>query len=146
MNAVNSYKVAAANVTGTIYLGRASKRDPRVFTNKREAEPEVMKAVVDRMQHGHSEPAKVAKTLTFDGKQWWRLTVEPADPPADAGEPSCCTRTREEERERCARIAEYHAYYPEQKHKGAELYSRLYAAAERATRIAAAIRSTGDTP
>jgi hypothetical protein len=56
------------------------------------------------------------------------------DQPADASEPSCCARTRAEERERCAQIAD----------EDNPAYSKLdrYTADE----IAAAIRRTGDTP
>jgi hypothetical protein len=56
-----------------------------------------------------------------------------ADQTADAGEPSCCARTREAERERCARVAD----------EDNPAYSKLdrYTADE----IAAAIRRTGDT-
>ena len=79
---LENFTVGCSALGGKIYLGRLSAKDKCCFTSKREAEGEVMKAVVDYLQHAQPEPRKMAKDMSFDGKKtWWRVTVEPIEDP-----------------------------------------------------------------
>lgn len=82
---IDNIRVATAALSGKIYIGRVSKGDPQCFTDsKREAEPEVMRAVVEHLQHGCDKPCAMQKTFSFDGEQYWRLRVEPVKHPTNA--------------------------------------------------------------
>ena len=76
--------LGCAALSGEIYVGRVSKLDPRVFSSKKSVTHECFAAIVQHMQTGEEQPCAVQKTFSFDGGQrWWRLTVEPVDPPDD---------------------------------------------------------------
>lgn len=67
--------VACTALSGDLVVGRLNKTGER-FLEKRPAEPEIMRAMVEHMMHG--TPNGSSKTLSLDGgRQWFRITVEP---------------------------------------------------------------------
>lgn len=83
MGKLDELIVGVSPLTGKIYAGYVSKRDPRAFTSKVDVTDQVLSAVSTHMQMEHE------RTGTFDGYGWssgeliWKPHREQADTNAE---------------------------------------------------------------
>ena len=84
MNGLSRVRVGFSPLSGRIMLYRHGK-DPRVALERRDAEAQVVSAVVEWVMHDAPKGATVR--LTIDGRQYDMTVVPvPADPEAAASE------------------------------------------------------------
>lgn len=78
MTDMSQIRIGFSPLSGRCYLYRCGK-DPSVALDKREATPEVQKAIVDLMMH--DAPKGASQRVTF-GDGWYEITVKPCAKPA----------------------------------------------------------------